>query len=147
MRFKRDINVVEKIYGLIGNFMDLVHQLQVEYPQEQALLLARVLAQALLLVRVLAQVPARALLLVSVKLTQNWKFLWFLIGSGRRRRALGFQSSPLMSVVRRRRQVSTGSYIYGFPATYSFNLPLSCCINGGVSSGNSIGGCSYFSID
>ncbi len=137
MRFKRDINVVEKIYGLIGNFMDLVHQLQVEYPQEQALLLAQVPIQ----------VPARALLLVSVKLTQNWKFLWFLIGSGRRRRALGFRSSPLMSVVRRRRQGSTGSYIYGLPATYSFNLPFSCCINGGVSSGNSIGGCSYFSID
>jgi hypothetical protein len=49
-----------------------------------------------------------------------------------------------MRVVRRRRQVVASTSIYGLPSTYTFNLPLSCCKNTGVSTGNSIGGCAYF---
>jgi len=75
------------------------------------------------------------------------KSLLFLIGTGRRRRHLDLPLSPLIKGVRQRRQVSTGSTIYNLPATYSINLPLSCCINGGVTSGNSVGGCKYLSID
>lgn len=37
--------------------------------------------------------------------------------------------------------------LYGLPSTYTVNLPLSCCRQGGTGSTNTIGGCKYFSID
>jgi len=75
------------------------------------------------------------------------KSLLFLIGTGRRRRHLELPSSPLVKAVRQRRQTTTGGTVYNLPSTYSMNLPLSCCINGGTTSGNAIGGCKYLSIN
>lgn len=75
------------------------------------------------------------------------KSLLFLIATGRRRRHLELPSSPLVKAVRQRRQVTTGGSVYNLPSTYTMNLPLSCCIDGGTTTGNTIGGCKYLSID
>ena len=49
----------------------------------------------------------------------------------------------LQSVRRTRQSVLTGNNAFNLPSTYTVNLPLSCCKTGGVSNGNSVGGCKY----
>jgi hypothetical protein len=77
-------------------------------------------------------------------------YLSFLLVVGRRRRE---ESSPppeshLIKAVRRRRQtITSGTNIYNLPSSYTINLPLSCCKNGGVAAGNSLGGCKYLYFD
>jgi hypothetical protein len=79
--------------------------------------------------------------------------LLLLIDGRRRRRYVSLESSPLIEAVRQRRQVTSGTTstgLYGLPSSYSINLPLSCCIGGaGAASttGNTIGGCRYLSVD
>lgn len=67
-------------------------------------------------------------------------------GSGRKRREVLHQvSDPLSQAMRLRRDtgVSTSNF-YGLPSNYGFNLPLSCCKNGGASTSNTIGGWCVF---
>jgi hypothetical protein len=79
--------------------------------------------------------------------------LLFLIAGRRRRRYVSLESSPLVEAVRQKRQVASGTTsgnAYGLPSSYSINLPLSCCIGGvgaGTTTGNTIGGCRYLSVD
>ena len=65
----------------------------------------------------------------------------------RRDRDKVLQPSVLSEVVRQRRQVAstTDSSFYGFPSSYTFNLPFSCCTNGGIGTGPSVGGCENLS--
>jgi hypothetical protein len=67
--------------------------------------------------------------------------------TGRRRRHFPLPDSPLVKAVRQRRQLGTGSNLYNLPSSYTINLPLSCCTNGGTSPSNVVGGCKYLSID
>jgi hypothetical protein len=71
----------------------------------------------------------------------------FVLVTGRRRRHLPLQSSPLIRAVRQRRQTGTSSNIYGLPSSYGFALPASCCINGAQAEVNSLATCKYLSID
>jgi hypothetical protein len=79
----------------------------------------------------------------------NLKCLSLLLVIGRRRRQHPPPpESPLARVLRQKRQiVSGGSNIYNLPATYTVYLPLSCCSSGGVTTGNSLGGCKHLHVD
>ena len=53
--------------------------------------------------------------------------------------------SPLTRAVRQKRQVITSGNVV--TNLYdNFNLPLSCCKSGGISTGNSLGGSEYFAL-
>jgi len=79
----------------------------------------------------------------------NLKCLSLLLVVGRRRRQFSPPSeSPLIQALRQKRQlVTSGSNIYNLPSTYTVYLPLSCCTNGGITNGNSLGGCKHLHVD
>ncbi|UJR30653.1 hypothetical protein I4U23_018177 [Adineta vaga] len=65
--------------------------------------------------------------------------------SGRKRRQdLQQESDPLHQAMRLRRDIASSSSIYGLPTTYTINLPLSCCKNGGTATANTLGGFCIF---
>jgi hypothetical protein len=75
----------------------------------------------------------------------NLNFSFFLLAAGRRRRRQ-YSSPPessLTRVLRQKRQSTT----YNLPASYTINLPLSCCKSGGTTIGNSLGGCKHLHLD
>lgn len=78
-----------------------------------------------------------------------------IIANGRRRRRQQQETTttpepePESALVRSIRQSSSvkDGYIYNLPSDYKVVLPISCCQNGGTSSGgNSLGGCKNCSI-
>lgn len=73
----------------------------------------------------------------GVNLWLDWARYPLSATAGGRRRDVSSQSSVLTRSLRERRQ--TG--VYNFPSSWTLNLPLSCCISGGVTTPNAIGGC------
>jgi hypothetical protein len=86
--------------------------------------------------------------IISVK-HQSELSICFLLVSGRRRRQHSSlqMDSPLTRALRQKREViSSSGTVYNLPSSYTVNLPLSCCKSGGVTSGNSLGGCEYLHL-